>query len=136
VTTPGNYNTGAPSAGAAPNALALQAATPVAGYTLVNGTGTIIAWTTPNDGQQHRFIVCASLDVTILEVGGAIQVAYTVPNGGAAAHTIFAAASGTGIYNPAGPFTIVCEANTTVMVEQTSALTAGAAIVWAEIWGS
>jgi hypothetical protein len=113
-----------------------QAATAVAGYTLVNGTGNVITWTTPNDGLQHRVTIMASLDVTVAETGGQISATYTTPDAGAGNHTLFAAGLGTTPALPAAPWTIIVGANTTVTVLQATALTVGAAVLWAEIWGS
>src|SRR5215472_13578350 len=114
--------------------LRLQASTTVAGYTLVNGTGTVITWTAPNDGLLHTVMVAASLHVATNEVGGTIQVAWTEPGGVTNAVTL--AASGQVANNDAtNPVTIVVKANTAVNVNQSSALTGGAATLWAQIWG-
>jgi hypothetical protein len=117
-------------------ALGLQAATPVAGFALQNGTPSILTWTTPNDGKQHRFLVLASLDVTSAETGGQVTVTYNTPDGGAGSHTLFSANTAGGVFTPVASFMIICEANTTVTIAQATALTVGAATVWAEIWGS
>lgn len=120
-----------------PAALALQAATATAGYTLVNSTGTVITWTTPNDGLLHRFIVNSVLSVTSPETGGNILVNYTLPGtGGAASHTLYGGGLGSGDAIGANAFLIMCKANTAVSVSQSVALSGGAATLWAEIWGS
>lgn len=119
--------------------LVQQAATPVAGYTLVNGTGTIITWTAPNDGLLHRVLVMAVLHVTSNETGGQVSVTVTIPDGTVSQKNLFSAAQNTGIFWPISfsyPQQQLVEANTAVTVAQTSALTGGAAVVWVEIWGS
>jgi hypothetical protein len=112
--------------------MSLQAATAVAGYTLVNGTGTIISWTAPSDGQLHRFTVLASQDVTVTEVGGQIQLNVTLPDASINGQNLFGpnGAAGTRINSLGG----IVEAGSTVLVKQNSALTSGAAVTWAEIW--
>ena len=117
--------------------LASQATTGTTGYTLVNGTGNIITWTTPNDGALHRFLIVAGMHVTSTETGGQITASYTLPDGTAATHTMFAAGLTTGDQLLSGvQFMLTVEANTAVTVKQATALTGGAAIMWAEIWGS
>jgi len=113
----------------------LQAATPVTGYTLVNGTGNIITWTTPNDGQQHRFSVPAFMDCTSTETGGGIVVTFTLPDSTAVTLTLFAGGKSSGVVSP-NFITGIAKAGTAVTVTQSSALTGGASVIWAEIWGS
>ncbi|HEV2353208.1 MAG TPA: hypothetical protein VGR89_03110 [Puia sp.] len=113
--------------------LNLQAATPLAGVALINGTPTILSWTAPNDGVMHRFAIMADLHVTTLEVGGAVNNGWTAPDGTAGTSTIFAAAQAAGIYR-SGIFGTLIQPGSTVTVFQT-ALTGGASLLWAEIWG-
>ena len=123
----------------APNpALALQAATPLAGYTLVNGTGTVISWAVPNDGKLHRVLVTGSILVTVTEVGGLIQLGWTAPGGAAQQFSQLAAAAlaSSAAGQVLGTYELVVAPGTTVTVAQNSALTVGAATLWAEIWGS
>lgn len=117
-------------------ALFVQAATAVGGYALVNGTGNIITWTTPNDGLLHRFAIFAALHVASTETGGQITVSYTLPDATATTHTLFGAGNATGDQAPALPFLLTVQANTAVTVKQATALTGGTAVMWAEIWGS
>jgi hypothetical protein len=117
--------------------LARQAATPAAGYTLVNGTGAVITWTAPSDGQNHRVQIFASLSVTSSETGGAIQCSYTAPDGTSTGHTVYGAGqTGPDVIVQGAPFSVVIKAGTAFTISQTSALTAGAAVLFAEIWGS
>jgi len=117
-------------------ALELQAATPVAGFALQNGTPTILSWTAPSDGQLHRVLVFGSLDMTSSGTGGAVSVSSTAPDGSSASLIMFSANANNTLHYPNFPYPIVVGAGTTVSVVQASALTAGAGVLWAEIWGS
>jgi trimeric autotransporter adhesin len=135
----GAANTSVQSNGTLPSwqpAIALLATTGINGYTLVNGTGNIITWTAPNDGNLHRVMVLASLTVTSATTGGQISISFTAPGGGVGGPTIFNASLSAATRAPSSPTTVVIEANTTISVSQTSAMSAGAAVLWAEIWGS
>ena len=115
--------------------LSLLATTGQAGYTMFNGTGVILTYTFPNDGLIHRFMTLGQLIVTTLEVGGAVGLAFTSPDGTTATPSLVAAAQGVGLTTMT--FRIyAAKAGTAVSVSQTSALTAGAGVLYAEIWGS
>lgn len=114
--------------------LVLKAATPLTGFTLVNGTPNIITWTVPNDGKMHRAIIIMVKHITTLEVGGAIQVAYNIPDGSGNSHTPYAGGEATATLDEEQEF-ILLQPGTTVIVQQSSALTSGASKIWAEIWG-
>lgn len=115
--------------------MALQSpAAPLAGVALVNGTPNITSWTVPNDGNIHRVMLVVGLAVSVLEVGGQVSVTFTDPAGTARTKTVFAAALGTGYQTASlGPFQV--GPNETVTIAQSTALTGGAAVLWAEIWG-
>lgn len=116
--------------------MGLVAATPAAGFALQNATPGILSWTAPNDGKLHRFAVVSSIDVTSGETGGLVIVTYQPPAGGfTPAQQVFAGGLGAGTA-PGATIEGIAGPGTTVFVNQTSALTAGAALVWAEIWGS
>jgi hypothetical protein len=117
-------------------ALTLLATTGTGGYALVNGTGNVISWTAPNDGNLHRIQVFATLHITTTEVGGAIRVNFTDPAGGSGTPTIFGGTQANGTYQPSSLSSVLVEAGTTVAIVQASALTSGAATLYAEIWGS
>jgi hypothetical protein len=134
----GAANTSLQSNGTLPSwqaALALLATTGSTGYTLVNGTGNILTWTAPNDGALHRVVVIMNVVVTTTEVGGAIGInGVTSPNGSSHSPGLASGTSGTGLQQYTNTYFV--EANTTLVLAQTSALTSGAAIAWAEFWGS
>jgi len=116
--------------------LALQAATPAAGFALQNGTPTILTWTAPNDGNLHRFAIYGNTVITSTETGGAIHITWTPPTAGSSTSAgTDSGGTAAGIKNWTVVTGIVA-AGTTVTLSQSSALTAGAATAFAEIWGS
>jgi len=100
------------------------------GVALINGTQTILTWTAPSDGNLH--IVCWALlqHVTSNETNGAVVTTitgkYTVGNG-------FAGGSTTGWYQSGGSACL--NAGDTFQVNQSTALTGGAATVYGLLWG-
>lgn len=128
-----SLSTGTP--GSASPTLALQAATPVAGVALINGTQNIITWTAPNDGLLHRVLVFINASVTVSETGGACGTSITSPDGTTHVPGTLGGGSTAGSL-PNVTQSLFVKAGTTVTVQQTSALTAGTAVVWADIWAS
>ena len=132
-----SFATGTPGSGSL--TLALQASTGDSGTALVNGTPTILSWTTPNDGHMHRAMVFGALAVTVTETGGLINLTYML-QGSSALHTSAlvaanqAATTAGVVLNTVG--LLLLAPNTTISVVQGSALTAGAATLYAEIWGA
>jgi hypothetical protein len=124
-----------PSIQSAVSGLGPVATTGPTGFALQNGTPSIISWTTPSDGNLHRVTMFITWDVTSTETGGAFGMTWTAPDGGAGALALSAGGSAAGAHTPT-PFSAVCRAGTTVTLAQTSALTGGAATLWAEMWGS
>lgn len=124
----------APASGAAATGTFVkQSQTPAAGTALINGTQTILSWTTPNDGNLHMFTYQMLLDVTSDETGGAIFLTFTT--GGIAVNSAQSLGG-----QPAGSSNIQAasgqaDPNTTVTIHQTGALTAGAAKVFATLLG-
>lgn len=117
--------------------LQLQESTGLAGFALQNGTPTILSWTAPNDGQMHRVMVLATLDVSSAETGGAIGVTFTDPAGNAlAGANVIGAGKGAGVVAPnPGVTGMLIKGGTTVSLVQSTALTVGAAMLYGEIWG-
>jgi hypothetical protein len=111
----------------------LQASTGAAGFALQNGTPTILSWTAPNDGQLHRATLIAGQHVTSAETGGAVNLNTFLPDGTAVNPSIFPGGGGTG--GTGATTDRIVQAGSTVSLVQSSALTAGAATVWAELWG-
>lgn len=114
------------------SSLAPIARTVTGGFALQNGTPGILTFTTPNDGQMHAYDVAAVLNVTTLEVGGAVTLQWHA-GGLSYTQTMFASALAVGTYTFSQ--NIVCDPNTVVQVQQTAALTSGAASTLAAISG-
>jgi hypothetical protein len=124
--------------------MTLQATTGVGGYTLVNGTGTIISWTAPSDGNLHRFTIHARLIMSSGGTGGALYTGNggTVLTGGTvnSGSFLWNNNQGAGDYflnkSGSGDYKGVLGPGEQIYIKQNSALTAGAGIFYAEIWGS
>lgn len=122
--------------GGFPPTLSLVATTGPAGTPLTAGTPTFLTWTAPNDGNMHRIIVFTAMQVSSADTGGAVGLGWTQPSGNsqAPASQIFAANLGTGPqWN--SQLRLVAPGST-VTIQQSSALTVGAAIFYGEIWAS
>lgn len=111
------------------------AATPLSGVPLTNGTQTIFTWTAPNDGNMHRVALYQVSYCSSAATGGGISLNWTLPDG---THTIgksytggYGAGTGNNLEGQGG----LVAPGTTVTFSQTTALTAGAATIWAELWG-
>jgi hypothetical protein len=120
--------------------LSLQATTGLAGYTMVNATGTILTWAVPNDGKMHRFFLILYLKVTSAQTGGAIGIAFTDPSNTAQNFGINGGGNNAGTDGWGNGFTnwfaIPLYPGSTFSLQQTSAQSAGAATLWAELWAS
>lgn len=113
----------------------LQATTGTGGFALQNATPTIVTWTPPNDGQMHRFEVFGLVNITSGETGGQIKITFTDPGGNARSINLQAGSAAAG-GQPFAACAYTCQGGSAVSVVQATALTAGAAVAWAEIWGS
>jgi hypothetical protein len=111
--------------------LALVASTGLSGFALQNGTPSIISWTAPADGQMHRFMLTEVVHVTSSETGGATQAAWTAPDGTATSTALNSGTHTNGVFSVSQVKMIA--PGSTVIYQQSSALTAGAAIAYAEI---
>ncbi len=124
--------------------LALLATTTATGYTLANGTGTILSWTAPSDGNLHRVTLFAVKSVTTGETGGQITFGslsgagngHLNPDNAANWATVFPGGQSAGGRSLNGVPELIIGAGNTVYLYQSSALSGGATTLWAEIWGS
>lgn len=115
----------------------LLAGTPAGGYALQHGTPTLLSYTFPNDGNLHRAVVIANQTVSSVTTGGSVSVSWTAPDGTAGDWVALSQLNYTGWDDSVSPTPpLLVKAGTTITVRQSTALTAGAATVWAEIWGS
>lgn len=117
-------------------ALALQAATPVTGFPLADATPTIISWTPPADGRQHRIMAIFNADITVTAVGGTVDLQFTDLTGTFQSRQLLAPGGAAGFGAVLAPAYFLVQGGQTVYVAQGTALTAGAVQCWAEIWGS
>jgi hypothetical protein len=108
--------------------------TGTAGFALQNATPAIQSWTAPNDGNAHSVQVIAQQHVTSAETGGVVQLSYTTPDGQNLSVNMFPGGGATGNAS-SSPARLVAPGST-VQVQQSSALTAGAATVWSQMWAS
>jgi hypothetical protein len=106
----------------------------VAGYTLINGTGNILVYNVPNDGLVHTVNVATNMNVASLETGGQIQVLFTTPDGTAQTFQQHAAGLAAGLARTNSA--CLCKPGTTVTLQQSTALTAGAATLWGSMWSA
>ena len=115
--------------------LTLRAATPAAGVALVNGTPVILTWTAPNDGKLHRVIVVGQVQVTSAETAGAVTMTTAAPVVSGSPFTLDAGGhAGVATY-PLTAQVLTAQPGETINITQT-ALSAGAALLYAEIWAS
>lgn len=121
---------------AIPAPMVLQATTGAAGFALQNATPNILTWTAPNDGQPHRFMIVGNENVSSAETGGQVNVTFTrADNSGSNSTPIFGGSAGAGYHAVGNNFGMVAPGST-VTIAQNTVLSAGAATIWAEIWGS
>ena len=113
----------------------LAATTGLAGFALQDATPQILTWTTPADGNMHRVTLAGELVVTGNETGGAIQATITDPGGTIRTLNVLSGGLSAG-FNAIGGTIWTVAPDTTVTLAQSSALTGGAARLYAELWGS
>lgn len=106
-----------------------------AGYTYINGTGNIISYTFPNDGLTHRVLPSGELVVATTQTGGQIQMTYTSPDGVVRTAQLDAGGHVNGTFTLNNTSYTVAP-NSTVTIKQNTALQAGAAVLYPELWGS
>lgn len=119
------------TAGLTTNEVAIQATTGTAGYVQTNGTGTVVSYTAPSDGKLHTVNLFGSVIITSTQTGGIISMTWTL---GGNSHTtqIDGGAHSAGTV-PIATATALIDPGTTVSVTQSSALTVGAATVYATL---
>lgn len=119
-----------------PSGLVLVATTGASGFALQNATPTILTWTAPNDGKMHWAFVSAYLHASSGMTGGELGNGFTDPQGNAVLDNVFVPGSQPSGYSQWQTNLVPAQAGTAVTVYQATALTVGAALAWAGIWGS
>jgi hypothetical protein len=117
-------------------ALQLLGSAGVAGYTLINGTANIpgLSWTAPNDGQLHRVWIFGELIVISAQTGGVINMNITDPTSVPRSRTIWSGGLGAGFGIPNNGSQCLVAPGQPVTLAQTPQ-TAGASVLFAELWG-
>ena len=116
--------------------MGLQATTGAAGFALQNGTPNILTWTPPNDGAVHRALLVATLTVATTETGGRVDCTFNNPaNAATTVTSVIAGALSGGASYGATMMSFTLAGGTAFVLKQGVALTAGAATIYAEIWG-
>jgi hypothetical protein len=106
------------------------------GFALRNATPTILTWTAPGDGAVHRVTVEGTLRVTAQEAGGGIDLNFTDPGGTTGVLAVYGGGAAAQAYGPTGGTRVLVAPGSTVTLVQSTALTRGAATLYAELWGS
>ena len=114
------------------------ASTGTAGYTYINGTGPILSWTAPNDGQMHRVLLIGQIrSITVPQTGGAIVMSMEYPDGsGAPSPSVNAGGNGTGGFHAFSNSVFLIQPGSTITLQQSTAQTTGSTVLWAELWAS
>lgn len=121
------------SSGGSGGGFLMQATTGASGFTLLNSNQTIISWTSPNDGNLHRAIIFATLVVSTTQTGGGVAITLAGPT----IASLFPGGQGTGNHINESTITdTILLPNTEYGLFQNSPQSAGAAVIYAEIWGS
>lgn len=116
--------------------LALQATTGPAGFALTAGTPAILTWNVPNDGRLHRIITFGDINVSSGTTGGVINIHVTDPGGTAGTLALDAGTHGGTGFFMSTVRTLFVNPGSVVTVSQDSGLSGGAAVYYAELWGS
>jgi hypothetical protein len=112
----------------------LVATTGIGGFALVDGTPQILSWTAPNDGQLHRAMVYFDMTVGSAQTGGAVSVSGFAPDGTEYFWQVAPGGSGAGYVYYDSALIRTVKPGTVLALGQSTAQTAGAAKIWAEIW--
>ena len=115
--------------------LASVASTGNAGYALINGTGNILSYTTPNDGALHPVVVTFALNVSVAATGGILN--FNIAGVQVQALSVGFVTSPPGWYTTqdvgGGDVVMSLPANTAVTITQDGALTLGAVKAYIQI---
>lgn len=117
-------------------ALSLAASTGPAGFALTAATPNVLTWTPPADGGLHRVLVIMDYIVTEAATGGQVDLGFTDPTGQFQNRELVAGGQPAGFAGPFAPGYYLVAGGQEVYLAQTSALTAGAVTVYAELWAS
>jgi hypothetical protein len=111
----------------------ITAETSSTGVALIGASQTILTVLIPSDGKVHQVILTAAVYVTAALTGGAVQTTFTAYPGTSVRHTFTTTTVGTRMYSSTTTAQTLVKPGTRVSVKQTTAMTAGAAKVYAKI---
>lgn len=117
----------------APPALGLAADAGISGVPLGGDAAEILSWTAPDDGRCHLVCFIIALEVTAAASGGQVTAGYTNPWGGTVSAQLLAAGQAA---STANSVMHLVAPGTVVTVAQATPLTAGAAVLWAQVWAA
>jgi hypothetical protein len=117
-------------------ALTRVGSTGLAGFTLVNGTPTIITWTPPNDGNPHVVLIFGEVRVITALTGGNVGINFGYPDGSAVPQATVYGGGGAAGFHALSNVTFAVQPGQVVTIVQSAAATAGSAVVWLEVWAS
>lgn len=103
------------------------------GFALVNGTSTILAWTAPSDGNIHSFSIFFRCIIAVNETGGHVGFSFGSTGLGV---NLNGGGEGNGDHPNESGSAYVALSGETITISQLSALTAGSATVYCEIWAA
>jgi parallel beta-helix repeat protein len=111
----------------------IVASVAAAGYTMINGTATILSWTAPNDGNIHLVSIFSLMRVISATTGAQVSLTFTDPSNTSKTTTWFSTTRSADAYSADFPqwMHLMVKPNTAVTLAQTSAMTGGAATIWA-----
>ncbi len=120
------------------------AATPITGVAKIDNTQNILSWTLPDDGELHRVALFYTGHVTSAETGGAVTFGsmssagggVLLPDGSPMWVTVTGGGSAPGGFSSGMSAELVVGPGCEVFLYQSSALTAGSSVLWAEIWAA
>jgi hypothetical protein len=118
------------------HSLKLQATTGPGGFALQDATPEILSWLVPDDGMLHRVTAFAAMDTTSATTGGDIGWVITMPDGTQGFPGLMPGGQADGFNYDYVASLLTVKPGSTVQITQGTPVSAGAAILWAELWGS
>jgi hypothetical protein len=103
---------------------------------LIDGTQTILTATVPNDGKVHLMLLSMQTHVTAALTGGTREIHWTTPASPTTPTHQITTTTAVGYHSITKPYsgaTILCAPGSKVTITQATAMTAGAAKVYAKI---
>ena len=116
--------------------LTLRAITGDGGFALQDGTPVILSWTAPDDGRLHSIMQVAYIHAASDMTGGNIGCSFTDPDGNSVTDPVFVTGALSADFSNWNSNVLLVQPGSVSTVDQATALAAGAATCWAEIWAT